>query len=325
MSLNVYKTNQWLIEPKLKGRHFLRLSEYTSDEIHYLLQLATELKRKQKLGIPHQYLKGKSLGLIFEKSSTRTRVSFEIAMYQLGGYATFLSSRDLQLGRGESIYDTAKVLSSYLDGIMIRTFAHETIEEFANHSSVPIINGLTDQHHPAQVLADLLTIKEQKGELKGLKLCYIGDGNNNMTHSLMEGAAKVGMNMTVASPKGYEPMKEIFEEAKETGKHQGCSIQFTYDPMEAIHGADVVVTDVWVSMGMEEEKEKRMQHFADYQVNSMLCQKAKNDFIFLHCLPAHRGEEVTADIIDGQHSVVFEEAENRLHVQKAILKVLMSD
>jgi ornithine carbamoyltransferase len=305
----------------LKGKNFLQLSDFSSEEILFLLETAEELKALQKQGTPHPFLSGKVLGMIFEKSSTRTRVSFEVGMLQLGGHAIFLSSKDIQLGRGESISDTAKVLSRYVDGLMIRTFSHESIEEFAEHATVPVINGLTDLQHPTQVLADLLTILEHKGKLSGLKLCYVGDGNNNMAHSLIEGAVKVGMDISVASPVGYMPNEIIVANAKKAAK--GTNITITNDPVEAIKDADVVVTDVWTSMGQEEETAKRLKAFQSFQVNEELCKLAKNDFIFLHCLPAHRGEEVTAEIIDGPHSVVFDEAENRLHAQKAILKVLL--
>ncbi len=304
-------------------KDFLALSDYSSFEIKSLLKDAMELKQMQKSGIPHPYLQGKVLGMIFEKSSTRTRISFEVGMLQLGGHAIFLSSKDIQLGRGESISDTAKVLSRYVDGIMVRTFGHDKIKEFAENATVPVINGLTDLHHPCQVLADLLTILEHKGTLNGLKLCYIGDGNNNMTHSLMEGAAKVGMEVAIASPNGYEPNKEITESVKVIAKQNGRQLTLTNDPKQAIQDADVVITDVWASMGMESEVEARMKDFEGYQVNDELCSLAKKDYIFLHCLPAHRGEEVTGSIIDGPHSVVFDEAENRLHAQKAILKALM--
>ncbi|WP_081772899.1 ornithine carbamoyltransferase [Bacillus sp. EB01] len=313
------------IVPTLKGRHFLKLADFTTEEIYWLLETAVQLKKSQKQGKPQPYLNGKVLGMIFEKSSTRTRVSFEVGMLQLGGHAIFLSTKDIQLGRGETIADTAKVLSRYVDGIMIRTFGDERIEEFASASTVPVINGLTTLHHPAQVLADLLTILEHKGKLKGLKLCYVGDGNNNMAHSLLEGAVKVGMNVSIASPKGYEPNQAIVSQAKKDAKGTGSSIILTNDPSEAISGADVVVTDVWASMGMEGEAEERLAAFSSFQVNEELCSLAKNDFLFLHCLPAHRGEEVSAGIIDGPHSVVFDEAENRLHAQKAILKALMED
>jgi ornithine carbamoyltransferase len=268
-------------------------------------------------------LSGKVLGMIFEKSSTRTRVSFEVGMLQLGGHAIFLSSKDIQLGRGESISDTAKVLSRYIDCMMIRTFSHDAVKELAEHATVPVINGLTDLHHPTQVMADLLTIQEHKGKLAGLKMCYLGDGNNNMAHSLMEGAAKVGMHISIASPPGYLPDGKITQKAIESGKVTGSKVTITHNPVEAIKDADIVVTDVWTSMGQEAETEKRLKDLAAYQVNSELCQHAKQDYIFLHCLPAHRGEEVTAEIIDGPHSVVFDEAENRLHAQKAILKLLL--
>ncbi len=310
-------------QPQFKGKDFLTLSDFHTDEILYLLEEAKELKNLQKQGKPHPYLSGKVLGMIFEKASTRTRVSFEVGMIQLGGHAIFLSSKDIQIGRGESISDTAKVLSRYIDCMMIRTFSHNTVEELAEHATVPVINGLTDLHHPTQVMADLLTIQEHKGQLAGLKMCYLGDGNNNMAHSLMEGAAKVGMHISIASPPGYLPDGKITEQAIEAGKLTGSNITITHNPIEAIKDADIVVTDVWTSMGQEAETEKRLNDLANYQVNAEICQHAKSDYIFLHCLPAHRGEEVTAEIIDGPHSVVFDEAENRLHAQKAILKLLL--
>ncbi|MEH7115892.1 ornithine carbamoyltransferase [Neobacillus vireti] len=304
--------------------NFLQFADYSTDQILYLLDEAVELKKLQKQGKPHPFLSGKVLGMIFEKSSTRTRVSFEVGMLQLGGHAIFLSSRDIQLGRGESISDTAKVLSRYIDGIMIRTFSHDSVEELASHATVPVINGLTDLQHPTQVLADLLTILEYKGKLAGLKLCYIGDGNNNMAHSLMEGAVKVGMNISIASPEGYMPNEDIVKKAIKAGNETGSKVTITNSPYDAIKDADVVVTDVWTSMGQEEETAIRLKAFQGFQVNEELCSHAKQDFIFLHCLPAHRGEEVTSEIIDGPHSVVFDEAENRLHAQKAILKLLLS-
>ncbi|MCA0174092.1 ornithine carbamoyltransferase [Bacillus sp. RAR_GA_16] len=306
----------------MKGRDFLTIAELSSEEIHYLLQEAELLKKLQKEGIPHEELKGKVLGMIFEKSSTRTRVSFEVAMLQLGGHALFLSSKDIQLGRGETVEDTANVLAGYLDGVMIRTFGHETIERFAKASSVPVINGLTDTHHPAQILADLLTIIEHKGHLSGLKVAYFGDGNN-VAHSLIEGAAKVGMHFTIACPEGYEPEEAIVAKAKEVAKENGSVIEVTADPVAAAKNADVLITDVWASMGQEDEQVEREAVFAPYQVNEQLCINADENYIFMHCLPAHRGEEVTAEIIDGSHSVVFQEAENRLHAQKALLKILL--
>ena len=310
-------------EKKPAKKDFLTLGELTSEEIRFLLKDAVYLKQLQKSGKPHPFLQGKVLGMIFEKSSTRTRVSFEVGMYQLGGQALFLSSRDIQLGRGETIHDTAKVLSRYIDGIMIRTFEHEKVEELAKYATIPVINGLTDTHHPAQVMADLLTIYEHKGKLQGLKLCYVGDGNNNMCHSLLEGAAKVGMDMTVACPAEFAPDETIVNHAKETAQETGSVIIIGEDRFEMVKDADVVVTDVFVSMGQEAETEEKLKKFSAYQVNESLCKYAKEDYIFLHCLPAHRGEEVSPEIIDGIHSVVFDEAENRLHVQKSILKNYM--
>ncbi len=307
----------------LKGTDFIKLSDYTPETLSALLDQAYEMKRLQKEGIPHPYLSGKILGMIFEKSSTRTRVSFEVGMKQLGGDAIFMSKNDIQLGRGETVADTARALSRYVDGIMIRTSGHERILELAEHADVPVINGLTDSHHPAQVLADLLTIYEYKGGFKGLKMSYVGDGYNNVCHSLIEGAALVGMDLTVASPSGYEPAADLVEWAKGVASETGCSIVVTESAEDAVKNADIIVTDVWTSMGQEEEKEVRHNALAPYQVNAQLCALAKDDFIFMHCLPAHRGEEVTADIIDGPHSVVFDEAENRLHAQKSILKNLM--
>ncbi|RYM06706.1 ornithine carbamoyltransferase [Sporolactobacillus sp. THM7-7] len=307
----------------LKGRDFLTLAAFSNDEIDTFLKQAFDLKQLQKKGEPHACLSGQTLAMIFEKSSTRTRVSFEVGMYQLGGSALFLSSRDIQLGRGEPIADTAKVLSRYVDGIMIRTFAHEKVEAFAESADIPVINGLTDTHHPTQVLADLLTVYEHKGQLKGLKACFIGDGYNNMAHSLLEGAAAVGMDLAVASPKGYEPDQDILAAAEKRAEGNGCKVGFTYSPQEAAEGADIVITDVWASMGEEAEKEKRLRDFQGFEVNESLTGLAKEDYIFLHCLPAHRGEEVAASVIDGPHSVVFDEAENRLHAHKAILKCLM--
>jgi len=307
------------------GKHFIKLSDYSTDELMYLLNSALEMKNLQKRGIPHPYLNGKLLGMIFEKSSTRTRVSFEVGMKQLGGDAIFLNSKDIQLGRGETVEDTAKVLSRYVDGLMIRTFGHETIERFAHHATIPVINGLTDVHHPAQVLADLLTIYEHKGKLAGLKLCYVGDGNNNICHSLLEGAVSVGIDITVASPAGYAPNEQIFQDVQVKATAMNVNLFFTTSAHEAAHEADIIITDVWTSMGQEDETTQRLEAFAPYQVNAELCGQAKTDFLFLHCLPAHRGEEVTADIIDGSHSVVFDEAENRVHAQKAILKMLLGN
>ena len=305
-----------------KGRDMLSLHDYSPQEIVTILDLAGELKDKLKKGQPHPYLAGKTLGLIFQKSSTRTRVSFEVGMYQLGGRALYLNAADLQLGRGESIADTARVLSRYLDGIMIRTYAHADVEELARCADIPVINGLTDLLHPCQILADLQTIREHKGYLRGLKVAYVGDGNN-VCHSLLFGCAKTGMEINVASPPGYQPDEKIVALARQDAAETGARVEILTDPVRAVTGADVVVTDVWASMGQEAEQAARAKIFAPYQVNSDLVRHAKSDFIFLHCLPAHRGEEVTAEIIDGPHAVVWDEAENRLHAQKAVLTLLM--
>lgn len=304
-------------------KDFISLHDYSKEEITKLLNLALKLKQEQKNGIPHPILKGKTLGMIFTKSSTRTRVSFEVGMTQLGGYPLFLSGNDIQLGRGESIYDTANVLSRYLDAIMIRTYDHKDVLDLAKYASIPIINALTDLLHPCQVLADLQTTYEHKGKLEGLKMAYIGDGNN-MAHSLMYGCAKVGMEIAVATPEGYECDAEITENAKADAKENGGKVWTTYDPAEAIKDADVVYSDTWVSMGQESEKAERIGIFMPYQVNKELFAKAKSDALFMHCLPAYRGYEVTEDVIDSPQSVIFDEAENRLHAQKAVMATLMS-
>ncbi|HEX2952875.1 MAG TPA: ornithine carbamoyltransferase [Bacillota bacterium] len=306
----------------LKGRDFISLHDFTAEEIRLFLETARRLKVNQKMGVAFQPLAGKTLGMIFTKASTRTRVSFEVAMVQLGGYPLFLSGNDMQLRRGETIADTARVLSRYLDGIMIRTYDHQDVLDLAQYASIPIINGLTDLLHPCQVLADLLTIGEKKGELAGLKMAYIGDGNN-MAHSLMFGGAKMGMEVVVASPEGYTPDPQIVELAKADAAVNGGSIQVIASPEEAMTGADVIYTDVWASMGQEEEQETRKKAFQGYQVNSKTLSLAKPDSIVLHCLPAHRGEEITDEVIEGPHSVVFDEAENRLHAQKAVLALLL--
>jgi len=307
----------------LKGRDFLGLVDYTPEEIRYLLDLAIDLKKKQKSGQPFQPLKGKTLGMIFEKSSTRTRVSFEVGMYQLGGHALFLSKNDLQLGRGETIWDTAQTMSRYLDGIMIRTYAHRTVIDLARGATVPVINGLTDRSHPCQALADYQTVLEKKGKLQGLKIAYIGDGNN-MVHSLMMGAAKLGMHMAVASPEGYDPDPEVVKNSRENAALTGGSLLLTRDTREAIENADVVYTDVWASMGFESEQSAREIAFKNYQVNEEITSYAKKDYLFMHCLPAHRGEEVSEGVIDGPNSIIFDQAENRLHAQKAVMAALMS-
>lgn len=304
-------------------KDLISLHDLTSEEVEGLLKSALKLKSELKNGIPHPILKGKTLGMIFTKSSTRTRVSFEVGMTQLGGYPLFLSSNDIQLGRGESIYDTANVLSRYLDGIMIRTFAHQDVLDLAKYADIPVINALTDLLHPCQVLADLMTAYEHKGKLEGLKLAYIGDGNN-MAHSLMYGCAKAGMDCAVATPDGYKCDDEVVENAKDDFKKAGRTLLLTEDPSEAIKDADVVYTDTWVSMGQESEKAERLKIFTPYQVNKELFAKAKDDAVFMHCLPAYRGFEVTEDVIDGPQSVIFDEAENRLHAQKAVMAALMA-
>jgi ornithine carbamoyltransferase len=299
------------------------LFDLTLKDFENILSLSEKLKKQLKQGIKHEILKDKTLGMIFTKSSTRTRVSFEVGMYQLGGYALFLSSNDIQLGRGETVYDTAQVLSRYINGIMIRTFKQSDVEELAKYGSIPVINGLTDLMHPCQILADLFTVYENKGKLEGLKMAYIGDGNN-IANSLLHGCAKVGMDIAIAAPKGYECDPGIIEEARRDAKVSGANIILTEDPIAAARNADVIYTDTWVSMGQESEKEARLKLFMPYQVNKELFSVAREDAIFLHCLPAYRGYEVTEEIMDGPMSVVFDEAENRLHVQKAIMALLMS-
>ncbi|MBM7693971.1 ornithine carbamoyltransferase [Peribacillus deserti] len=313
--------------PSVKGnilgqKDFLTISDFTSDQIASILESAKKIKAKKTLGESYLPLKDKTLGMIFEKSSTRTRVSFEVGMLQLGGNALFLSSNDLQIGRGETIADTARVLSEYLDGIMIRTFSHERVEELAKYASIPVINGLTDLAHPCQALADLMTISEIKGPLKGLKMAYIGDGNN-MAHSLMAACAKMGMHFSIACPNDYEPNQVCIQSAKLQGEKNGAEIIVTGDAAEAVKDADIIYSDVWTSMGQEKENEIRLEKFKDFQINGDLIQSAKHNFLFMHCLPAHRGEEVTSEVIDGPNSVIFHQAGNRLHAQKALLVDLM--
>jgi ornithine carbamoyltransferase len=280
------------------------------------------LKERLLTGEPHRLLEGKTLGMIFAKPSTRTRVSFEVGIYQLGGIGLYLGPNDLQLKRGESIADTARVLSRYLNGIMIRTFNHQDVVDLARYGSIPVINGLTDLLHPCQVLADLFTVLEKKGKLKGLKLAYIGDGNN-MAHSLLNGCSKTGIDISIASPAGYKPNPSITAKAVEFATYMGSKVEIVDSPVIAVENADIIYTDVWASMGQEAEAKERAKKFEGFQINSDLAKKAKDDFIFLHCLPAHRGEEVTDEICDSANSVIFDEAENRLHVQKAIMALLM--
>ncbi len=305
-------------------KHFISIHDITCQEFDELMSLALKLKKEQKAGIENAPLKGKTLGMIFTKSSTRTRISFEVGMYQLGGHPMYLNANDMQLGRGESIYDTANVMSRFVDGIMIRTYDHQDVLDLAKFGSVPVINALTDHLHPCQAMADLMTVYEHKGKLKGLKLAYVGDGNN-VAHSLLYACAKAGMDMSVATPKGYECDAQVVANAQEDAKETGATILTCYDPEEAVKDADVVCTDTWTSMGQEAEKAERVKIFKDYQVNQELFAHAKDDAIFIHCLPAYRGYEVTEDIIDGPMSVIFDEAENRLHAQKAIMVKLMAD
>jgi ornithine carbamoyltransferase len=304
----------------MNHKDFIEVHDYTAAEVAELFELARDIKAN-----PKKYadaLRGKTLAMIFEKSSTRTRVSFEVGMFQLGGHALFLSARDIQLGRGEPIYDTAKVLSRYVDGIMARTFAHKTVTDLAEYASVPVINGLTDLVHPCQSMTDYFTAWEKFGDLKGRKLAYVGDGNN-MAHSLMFAAPKVGMDISVATPSGYKPDAGVVAQASVAAELAGTKIHVTTSMDDAVRDADIVETDVWASMGQEDEAEKRRHDFKGWMVDERLMSLAKKDAIFLHCLPAHRGEEVSADIIDGPRSVIYDEAENRLHVQKAIMVALM--
>ncbi|QXE90441.1 ornithine carbamoyltransferase [Geomonas subterranea] len=300
-------------------KDFLALSQFTKAELDAMFALCKDLKAKTKNREEHHLLKGKSLAMIFEKSSTRTRISFEVGMYQLGGHPLFISSKDSQMGRGEPIKDTARVMARYCDGVMIRTFAQETVEEFAKYASIPVINGLTDLHHPCQIMADVFTVIEHKGSYDGLKFAWIGDGNN-MANSWIEAAAIFGFDLTLACPEGYDPNPQVLAWAKANGS---AKIVVTRDPREAAKDADVLNTDVWASMGQEEEQKIREKAFAGYQLDEKLLALAKKDALVLHCLPAHRGEEISDGVIEGPNSVVWDEAENRLHVQKAIMATLM--
>jgi ornithine carbamoyltransferase len=306
----------------MKGKSLASLYDLTREEIEQILKTSELLKLQLLRGQERALLKGKTLAMIFEKPSTRTRVSFEVGMWQLGGYPLYLSANDLQLGRGETIADTAQVLSRYVDGIMARVFAHQTILDLVKYSRVPVINGLSDFTHPCQGLADLFTIYEKKGRFSGLRLAYVGDGNN-VAHSLLYGCSKVGMDIIIASPKGYEPHPDVVSQAKKEAKRNGGEVKVTNDPKEAVKGADIVYTDVWASMGKEREREERIKIFKPYQVNGNLVKGAKGDYIFMHCLPAHRGEEVTEEVADSKNSVIFDQAENRLHTQKALMALIM--
>ena len=307
----------------LNGKDLISIHDLSSDEVHEIIDGAAELKAMQKAGVPHRYLEGKTLGMIFEKSSTRTRVSFEVGIFQLGGTGLFLSNKDLQLGRGEPIKDTARVLSRYLDGIMIRTYGHDRVVELAKYADIPVINGLSDLLHPCQVLTDLLTIREHKGKnFRALKMAYVGDGNN-MTNSYLYGAAKVGMALSVATPANYKPDEKVFENALSDAEETGANIEWCEDPIDAVKDADIIATDTWASMGQEAEHEERKKIFAPYQVNKKLLKHAGKNAIVLHCLPAYRGEEITDDVFENNAHVIFDEAENRLHTQKAIMALTM--
>ena len=303
----------------MNNKHLLKLLDLSREEIREILDLADQLKYDQKHGIPHELLKGKTLAMIFSKNSTRTRVSFEVGMFQLGGHALFLSNAVSQIGRGEPVQDTARVLSRYCDGIMIRTFEQREVEDLAKYGSIPVINGLTDFCHPCQVLADLMTIREHKAKLEGLKICYIGDGNN-MANSIIAGGLKCGMDVAVASPSGYQPDQQVKDFAASV---TDAKFVLTSDPAEAARDADVIFTDVWASMGQEQEKTERERAFAGYQVNGKLMALAKPDCMVQHCLPAHRGEEITEEVFEAHAGEIFDEAENRLHAQKAVMALLM--
>jgi ornithine carbamoyltransferase len=306
----------------LKGRDFTRVADWTGDELERTLDLADELKEQQKRREQHHLLPGRTLGMIFQKPSTRTRVSFEVGIAQLGGTGLYLSAGDLQLGRGETLKDTATVLSRYVDAIMIRTFAQEDVEELARNASIPVINGLTDSAHPCQALADVMTIRERRGRLDGVTLVYLGDGNN-VCASLMVAAAKLGLNFRAATPKGYEPSAEAVEIAREAAAESGATIELLADPREAAAGADVLYTDVWTSMGQEEERERRLRDLTGFGIDDELVGLASEDAIVLHCLPAHYGEEITEDVLYGPQSAVWDQAENRLHAQKALMALVI--
>lgn len=306
----------------MKSKSLISINDLSLDEINTIFDLAADLKKKLREATPHKFLEGQTLGMIFSKPSTRTRVSFETGIYQLGGIGMYFGPTDLQLKRSENIHDTAKVLSRYLNGIMIRTFDHQDVINLAKYASVPVINGLTDLLHPCQVLADLFTIAEKKRKLKGLKLAYVGDGNN-VAHSLLYGCSKVGMHISIASPKDYKPREEIITASMSNAKAMNSKVEIIDKPEDAVKDADIIYTDVWASMGQESEANERKKIFNKYQVNEKLVKLAKEDYIFMHCLPAHRGNEVVNEVIDSPNSVVFDEAENRLHVQKAIMVLLM--
>ncbi|MBU2507873.1 MAG: ornithine carbamoyltransferase [Bacteroidetes bacterium] len=306
----------------MKGKSLVSINDLTLEEIYQIFDVSKTLKEKKLTGESHKILDGKTLGMIFAKPSTRTRISFETGIYQLGGIGMYFGPNDLQLGKSENIHDTAKVLSRYLDGIMIRTFAHKDVVDLAHYSSIPVINGLTDLLHPCQVLTDLFTILEKRRTFSGLKFAYLGDGNN-MAHSLLHGCSKVGLDLAISTPSGYKPNEQIVKNAMKNAKYMGSKVEIIDDPVEAVKNADIVYTDVWASMGQESEASERRNHFMNYQVNSDLVKNAKEDYLFMHCLPAHRGDEVTDEVADSLNSIIFDEAENRLHVQKAVMALVM--
>jgi ornithine carbamoyltransferase len=306
----------------LKGRDFLRVNDWTPDELLSVLDLADRLKARQREGVEHRHLEGKTLGMIFQKPSTRTRVSFEVGMFQLGGTALYLAAGDLQLGRGETIKDTARVLSRYLDGIMIRTFAQADVDELADHSDAPVINGLTDEFHPCQALADVMTIRERLGGFDGVRVAYLGDGNN-VCHSLMVACGKLGMDFVAATPEGYDPAPEVVGWAREAAEASGGSIELVREPHRAAEGADALYTDVWTSMGQEEEHQRRLQDLEAYRIDSKMVALASERAIVLHCLPAHYGEEITEEVLYSDRSAVWDQAENRLHAQKGLLALII--
>jgi len=311
-----------MVAVAFKGRDFLRVNDWAPDELLSVLELADRLKVRLREHVDHRHLEARTLGMIFQKPSTRTRVSFEVGMFQLGGTALYLAAGDLQLGRGETIKDTARVLSRYLDGIMIRTFKQSDVDELAEHADIPVINGLTDEFHPCQALADVMTIRERLGDFDGVRVAYLGDGNN-VCHSLMVACAKLGMDFVAATPQGYEPDDEVVGWAREAADASGGSVQLEHDPRAAAQGADVLYTDVWTSMGQEEEREKRVRDLEPYRIDDALIALASDRAIVLHCLPAHYGEEITEEVLYGPRSAVWEQAENRLHAQKALMALVI--
>jgi ornithine carbamoyltransferase len=311
-----------VIPAQLKGRHFLRVNDWQPDELVAVLDLADRLKARQRERVPHRHLEGRTLGMIFQKPSTRTRVSFEVGIAQLGGIGLYLAAGDLQLGRGETIRDTAAVLSRYLDAIMIRTFRQADVDELAAHADVPVINGLTDEFHPCQALADVMTIRERFGDFGDVRVAYLGDGNN-VCHSLMVACAKLGIRFIAATPKGYEPATEVYMWARDAAEASGGSVELSYDPDEAAAGADVLYTDVWTSMGQEDERERRLHDLAAFRIDDRALALASERAVVMHCLPAHYGEEVTEETLHGPRSAVWDQAENRLHAQKALMALVI--